>query len=130
MAGAPDHLVDLIFGRWRSRILYAGAALAAEDTRIRTRCDVARGHGHFACRLLSAYPPLDVIVFDLPEVVGETGRLGAPQLSLSDRCRYVGGDMFREVATADACILKSGWRGDGTLHAPGASQSLIAAAAA
>lgn len=31
MAGAPEQVIDLIFGRWRSQILYAGAALGVFD---------------------------------------------------------------------------------------------------
>jgi hypothetical protein len=31
MPNAPELVVDLIFGRWRSQILYAGAALGVFD---------------------------------------------------------------------------------------------------
>lgn len=83
------------------------AALADEDlSAIRTLCDVAGGHGHLACGLVAAYPHLEAIVFDRPEVVGETDLLWAPRLGLSDRCRYLGGDMFAEVPPADAYTLK------------------------
>ena len=27
MISPPEHVIELIFGRWRSQILYAGAAL-------------------------------------------------------------------------------------------------------
>lgn len=85
----------------------AVAALTGENlSAIRTLCDVAGGHGHLACGLLAAHPHLDAIVFDLPEVVGEADRLWAPKLGLSDRCRYIGGDMFQEVPPADAYTLK------------------------
>ena len=47
------------------------------------------------------------MVLDLAEVVSETDRLWAPRLGLSQRCRYLGGDMFREVPPADAYVLKS-----------------------
>jgi hypothetical protein len=87
---------------------WALAALANEDfSAIRTLCDVGGGHGHLACGLLGAYPHLAATVLDLPEVIGETDQLWAPRLGLSDRCRYVGGDMFREVPPADAYTLKS-----------------------
>jgi hypothetical protein len=83
------------------------AALAAEDfSRILTLCDIGGGHGHLACVLAQAYPHLDVTVLDLPEVVAETDQLWAPKLGLSERCRYVAGDMFREVPAADAYVLK------------------------
>ncbi|MGH7053378.1 MAG: methyltransferase [Stellaceae bacterium] len=83
------------------------AALATEDfSRIRTLCDVGGGHGHLACALAQVYPHLDVTIFDLPEVVAETDQLWAPKLGLSERCRYVGGDMFAGVPAADAYTLK------------------------
>jgi hypothetical protein len=87
---------------------WALAALASEDfSQIHTLCDVGGGDGHLACGLLNAYPHLQATVLDLPEVVGETDRLWAPKLGLSQRCRYLGGDMFREVPPADVYVLKS-----------------------
>ena len=86
---------------------WALAALAEEDlSAIRSLCDVAGGYGHFACGIAKAYPHLAISIFDLPEVVGETDRLLAPKLGLADSCRYVAGDMFREVPPADAYALK------------------------
>ena len=75
-------------------------------SRIRTICDVAGGHGHLMCAFLQAHPHLSGIVLDLPEVVDDKNELWAPKLGLQDRCRYVGGDMFEEVPTADAYSLK------------------------
>ena len=83
------------------------AALADVDlSAVRTLCDVAGGHGHLACGMLNAYPHLSAIVLDLPDVVADGRRLWAPKLGLADRCRYLGGDMFREVPSADAYMLK------------------------
>ena len=31
MASAPEHVIEIIFGRWRSQILYAGSALGVFD---------------------------------------------------------------------------------------------------
>ena len=81
---------------WRQRICPKSACCAMS----------AAGHGHLACGFLGGYPHLQATVLDLPEVVGETDQLWAPKLGLSDRCRYVGGDMFREVPPADAYVLK------------------------
>jgi hypothetical protein len=87
------------------------SALALEALRgydfsgIRTFGDVAGGHGHLMWRFCS-YPQLTGIVLDLPEVVGDTQSLWALKLGLQDRCRYVGGDMFQEVPSADAYSLK------------------------
>ena len=86
----------------------AVAALATEDfTNIRTFCDVGGGHGYLACAFLEAYPDLSGIVFDLPEVIAETDRLWASKLNLADRCQYLAGDMFQEVPSADAYLLKN-----------------------
>jgi hypothetical protein len=83
------------------------AALAEHDlSSVGTLCDVAGGHGHFACGLLKAHPHLSAIVFDRPEVVAQTDRLWAPRLGLADRCRYIGGDMFSEVPAAETYTLK------------------------
>ena len=87
---------------------WALAGLASEDfSQIHTICDVGGGHGHLACGLLNAYPQLQATVLDMPEVIGETDRLWAPKLGLSERCHYLGGDMFRKVPAATAYILKA-----------------------
>ena len=84
------------------------SALASEScSDIREVCDIGGGHGHLGCALLKAYPQLQVTVFDLPQVVAETEYLWAPKLGLTDRCKYVGGDMFTEVPPADAYFMKS-----------------------
>jgi O-methyltransferase domain/Dimerisation domain len=72
----------------------------------RTLCDVAGGQGYLMCALLHAYPHTSGIVLDLPAVVNERDKRWASKLGLEDRCRYVGGDMFKEVPSADAYILK------------------------
>ncbi len=90
---------------------WAVAALADEDfSALASLCDIAGGFGHLACRLAAAYPHLAVTGLDLPEVVGDAERLLAPRLGLSDRVRYIGGDMFRRAPPADAYTLKN------TLH--------------
>ncbi len=69
-------------------------------------CDVAGGHGYMTCALLGAYPQLSGIVLDLPDVVADRDALWARKLGLEARCRYIGGDMFKEVPKADAFGLK------------------------
>jgi O-methyltransferase domain/Dimerisation domain len=73
---------------------------------IRTLCDIAGGHGHLVCALLKAHQHLSGVVLDLPEVVSDSSQLWAAKLGLGDRCEYVGGDMFKQVPTADAYMLK------------------------
>jgi hypothetical protein len=75
-------------------------------TAIRTFCDVGGGHGHLMCAILKAYQHITGIVFDQPDVVDDYHELWAPKLGLGNRCRYVGGDMFKEIPAADAYSLK------------------------
>jgi hypothetical protein len=75
-------------------------------SRIRTFCDVAGGYGHLMCALLQAHPDMAGIVFDLPEVVEDVDQLWASKLGVQARCRYVGGDMFESVPSAEAYSLK------------------------
>jgi O-methyltransferase domain/Dimerisation domain len=83
------------------------AALHGTDlSEVRVFCDVAGGQGYMACAMLQAYPQLSGIVLDLPEVVANGGSLWASKLGLEARCRYVGGNMFKEVPKADAYGLK------------------------
>jgi hypothetical protein len=100
------------FNHAMSNYSVAQSALVLEALRnldfsgFRTLCDVAGGQGYLMCALLQAYPHTSGIVLDLPAVVNERDKLWASKLGLEDRCRYVGGDMFKEVPSADAYILK------------------------
>jgi hypothetical protein len=73
---------------------------------VRTFCDVAGGYGYLLSTILRTYPHLSGIVFELPEVVSDRDQLTATKFGVQDRCRYVGGDMFKEVPKADAYSLK------------------------
>ncbi|EDP61856.1 O-methyltransferase, family 2 [alpha proteobacterium BAL199] len=83
-----------------------GALRGTDLSGVRVFCDVAGGHGYMTCALLNAYPQLSGIVLDLPEVVADRDSLWARKLELESRCRYVGGDMFKDVPKADAYGLK------------------------
>jgi hypothetical protein len=83
-------------------------ALATHDfATIAHVCDVGGGHGHLLCSLLTQYPALRGTVYDLASVIADTDRLWAPKMGVGARCAYVAGDMFREVPTADAYLVKS-----------------------
>jgi hypothetical protein len=71
-----------------------------------TICDVGGGHGHLLSHLLDAHPHLKGVVLELPSVIAEEGQLWAPKLGVDDRCTYLEGDMFDDVPTADAYIMK------------------------
>jgi hypothetical protein len=69
-------------------------------------CDVGGGHGYLLARLLETHPHLQGTVLDLPGVVAESDRHAAPEVGVTDRCRYVAGDMFEDVPAADRYLLK------------------------
>ncbi|SRR6266496_2218374 len=69
-------------------------------------CDVGGGHGHLLCSLLAKHPGLRGTVYELGSAIARRDLLWASKMNLGDRCTYVGGDMFREVPTADAYLLK------------------------
>ena len=77
-----------------------------EFSSVRTICDVGGGHGHLICALLKAHPHLSGFVLDLPEVFEDPSQLWASRLGLQHRCKYVAGDMFKQVPPADAYSLK------------------------
>ena len=69
-------------------------------------CDVGGGQGHLLCQFLLQYPYLQGIVLERASVIENRQSLWAEKLGLGDRCQYVVGDMFVDVPTADAYILK------------------------
>ncbi len=64
------------------------------------------GHGYALCHLLAKHPHLQGTVLELPSVIEQTELLWADKMGLGDRCAYVAGDMFQEVPTADAYMVK------------------------
>lgn len=88
----PDQVLDALDGYDFSRLAHV--------------CDVGGGRGHFLCHVLEAIPHLRGTVFDLPHVVSQEERRWAPKLDVTDRCTYIGGDMFEDVPKADAYVLK------------------------
>lgn len=69
-------------------------------------CDVGGGHGHMLCSFLAKHPHLEGTVMDLPSVVEDESALWAERLGVSDRCTFVGGDMFQSVPKSDGYMLK------------------------
>jgi hypothetical protein len=82
-------------------------ALAGHDfSKISSLCDVAGGHGHLLCSILAKFPHLRGMVLELPSVIENQALLWAARMGVTDRCRYVGGDMFRGVPPVDAYMMK------------------------
>ena len=69
-------------------------------------CDIGGGHGHLLCHILTENQGLTGTVFDLPSVIGDDERLWTAKLDLTERCAFVGGDMFESVPLADIYFMK------------------------
>ncbi|TLX82738.1 MAG: hydroxyneurosporene methyltransferase [Thaumarchaeota archaeon] len=69
-------------------------------------CDVGGGQGHLLSSLLLKYPHLKGSILELDSALKNKEFLWARKMGVEDRCTYVIGDMFDEVPTADAYILK------------------------
>jgi hypothetical protein len=102
-----------VFGKAMSGFSAIQSAWTVEALRdydfssISTWCDVGGGHGHMMCAFLDVYAGLSGTVLDLPEVIAEKSQLWAARLGLEERCRYLPGDMFKQVPIkADVYSLK------------------------
>jgi hypothetical protein len=70
-------------------------------------CDVGGGTGTLLASILTAFPRLHGVVFDLPAVVEGTPKVLAER-KVADRCEVVGGDFFAEIpAGCDLYVLQS-----------------------
>ncbi len=75
-------------------------------SKIQHLCDIGGGHGHMLAHLLAKYPHMKGSVLELESVIRNKELLWASKMGLDDRCQYIGGDMFREVPSADAYAMK------------------------
>jgi hypothetical protein len=70
-------------------------------------CDIGGGHGHLICSLLLSRSHLKGMVLEMEQVIQNKTLLWAHKMGIAtDRCIYVGGDMFYEVPSADAYFMK------------------------
>jgi hypothetical protein len=73
---------------------------------IKQLVDVGGGHGFLIAAVLQAYPTMQGILFDRPEVVSNA-RAMLDEQGLTDRCAIVAGNFFDAVpAGADAYVLR------------------------
>ncbi len=74
---------------------------------IRRLVDVGAGFGPLTIAVLEKHAEMSGVVFDLPEVIDAAPKaLPVTNDSVRRRLRYVAGDMFYEVPSADAYVLK------------------------
>jgi hypothetical protein len=84
---------------------YTGVVDAYDFRSVRTLVDVGGGHGRLISMILSAYPKMRGVLFDMPHAF-EGGQNTIAEAGLSERCAVVSGDFFRSVpAGGDAYIL-------------------------
>lgn len=73
---------------------------------IGTLMDVAGGHGAILCEILSGYPKMNGILFDMPNVI-EEANCHICSLKMEQRCQTITGDFFEQIpAGADAYYLQ------------------------
>jgi O-methyltransferase domain/Dimerisation domain len=79
---------------------------AYDYTPFKTIVDIGGGLGSLLAALLKAYPAAQGILYDLPQVVKDSGDVLAGA-GVADRCTVVGGSFFESVpAGGDAYLLK------------------------
>ncbi len=89
-----------------SRFEAAGVCAAYDFSGISTVVDVGGGHGRLLTEVLAAYPALNGILYDRPNVV-DMARPGLDSSEFSARCQVEGGDFFTNVpAGGDVYLLK------------------------
>jgi SAM-dependent methyltransferase len=82
-------------------------ALSRHDfSRTSHLCDVGGGQGHLLCSLLLKHEHMRGTVVERAAVIQVESALWARKMKVGNRCAYVAGDMFAEVPSADAYILK------------------------
>ncbi len=82
-------------------------ALKSYDfSNIRSLCDIGGGHGHLICNILHEHPQLQGTVLELESTIKDKELLWAEKMKMADRCKYLAGNMFQEIPSADAYIMK------------------------
>lgn len=73
---------------------------------VKSLCDIGGGHGHLICNILKEHPHLQGTVLELESTIKDKELLWAEKMGMADRCRYLAGDMFSEVPSSDAYVMK------------------------
>jgi predicted transcriptional regulator len=82
-------------------------ALSGYDfSKIHHLCDIGGGYGHLLSHVLLKYHHMTGSILELKSLIKNKELLWASKMRLDDRCSYIEGDMFREVPSADAYIMK------------------------
>jgi len=82
-------------------------ALAGYDfSNISNICEIGGGQGHLLSHLLSKYNHLNGTILELEPVVNNQDSSWPNKMGLQDRCKYIKGNMFEHVPSADLYIMK------------------------
>jgi predicted transcriptional regulator len=69
-------------------------------------CEIGGGQGHLLSHLQLRYNHLKGTILELEPVVNNQDSSWPIKMGLQDRCRYIKGDMFEQVPSADLYIMK------------------------
>ncbi len=105
--GDPEVASDFNNGMSALSRMIAPALLEAYDfSGIGTLVDIAGGHGAVLCEVLSRYPKMKGILFDVPNVIHEA-TCHICNLKMDDRCQTISGDFFEHIpAGGDAYYMQ------------------------
>jgi hypothetical protein len=82
-------------------------ALSQYDfSKIHHLCDIGGGYGRLLSNLLLKFRHMKGSILELKSLTKNKELLWASKMGVDDRCVHVEGDMFREVPSADAYIMK------------------------
>ncbi|MGE5726292.1 MAG: methyltransferase [Acidobacteriota bacterium] len=103
----PDVAHDFNTGMTCMSRQLAPAVLEVYDfSGVDTLMDVAGGHGFILCEILSRYPSLKGILFDMPSVV-EDPKCAQCLLNVNHRCHTIAGNFFEHIpGGADAYYMQ------------------------
>lgn len=69
-------------------------------------CEIGGGQGHLLSHLQSKYNHLNGTILELDSVVNNQDSSWPTKMGLQDRCKYIKGNMFEQVPSADLYIMK------------------------
>jgi hypothetical protein len=82
-------------------------ALSGYDfSKIHHLCDIGGGYGHLLSNLLLKCHHMKGSILELKPLIKNKELLWSSKMGVDDRCIYTEGDMFKEVPSADAYIMK------------------------
>jgi len=82
-------------------------ALNAYDfSNVNNICEIGGGQGHLLSHLHSKYNHLNGTILELAPVVNNQGSSWPNKMGLENRCKYIQGNMFEQVPSADLYMMK------------------------